>query len=395
VYLAALDNPTGGHRILADQSSVVFVPPSSGTIGHVLFLRDTTLMAQPFDVGTLQSIGDVFPVTGQATFSVTATLRQVAASASGNGVLVYLANRVRDSQLTWFDRSGKALEQVIPSGGQRTVVLSPDGKTAAIGGPQGLSLRDLIRGVDTRFTFPPLIGTAAVWSPDGARLVFSSANTLYVKDASGSGQEDPVFQNANIKLASDWSPDGRFLLYTEIDPKTRADLWILADPLNTTGDHKPVKFLATEFNESMGQFSPDGRWIAYVSDESGQPEVYVRPFPSRSGKWRVSRNRGIQPRWRRDGKELFYMESGRPGHRWMAVPVRPASEGRFEAGEPTMLFAFTTTFTTSLQRNDFVYSPSADGGRFLVNTAVVDASNALLNVITNWEKAAASAAKEP
>ena len=150
--------------------------------------------------------------------------------------------------------------------------------------------------------------------------------------------------------------------------------------------------------EYFPKFSPDGRWIAYVSDESGQDEVYVRPFPPRPGKWKVSvsGNRGTQPRWRRDGKELFYMESvGGAGHRWMSVPVRPGLGGGFEIGASTQLFALPTTFTTAIQYNDFVYSPSPDGQRLLLNTSVVNADTALLNVIVNWQKAAAPPAREP
>jgi eukaryotic-like serine/threonine-protein kinase len=352
-------------------------------------------MAQPFDAGALQLAGQVFPVVEQASFSVTGLLRQVAASASGNGVLAYLANRTSDAQLTWFDRSGKALEKVIPRGAQQTVALSPDAKTAALSREDGLWLRDLIRGVETRFTFPPLTGTAPVWSPDSGRIAFSNANTLYLKDTSGGSQEALLLQNGNPKTPSDWSRDGRFLLYTEIDPKTRADLWILRDPLSKTGDRKPVTFLATEFNESMGQFSPDGRWIAYVSDESGQEEVYVRPFPPAPGKWKVSGNRAFQPRWRGDGKELFYME-GSARYRWMAVPVKSGGSPVLEVGEPQPLFAFEVqvSSTIAFHNNAFVYSPAADGQRMLVNSKA-DAAQNPLNVITNWEQAAAAAAKEP
>ena len=136
--------------------------------------------------------------------------------------------------------------------------------------------------METRFTFPPLQGGAPVWSPDGGRIAFSPSGDLYRKDASGGGQEELLLPKGNPKYPSDWSRDGRYLLYTEVDPKTRADLWILPDPLGKSGG-TPVPFLRTEFIESQGQFSPDGRWIAYVSDESGQFEVYVRPFPSGAG----------------------------------------------------------------------------------------------------------------
>jgi eukaryotic-like serine/threonine-protein kinase len=219
---------------------------------------------------------------------------------------VYLSDRTTESQLAWLDRSGRELETVV-RGEQRMVALSPDGKTVALGSLEGLWLRDLTRGVETRFTFSPRTGSAPVWSPDGARIAFGDANALYVKEANGAGPETRVLQSDHTELPSDWSRNGS-LLYTEVDPKTRADLWVLPDPLTSSGHPAPVKFLVTEFNESMGQFSPDGRWIAYVSDESGQDEVYIRPYPPGPEKVRVSRNRANEPRWRRDGKELFFME---------------------------------------------------------------------------------------
>jgi Tol biopolymer transport system component len=268
------------------------------------------------------------------------------------------------------------------------VALSPDDRTAALARAEGLWLLDLLRGVETRFTFPPLNGATPVWSPDGSRIAFSSGTTLYLKDATGGGEAMPRLQNENFKTVSDWSRDGG-LLYTEVDPKTKADLWILPSPLSN--DSKPSKFLATEFNESMGQFSPDGRWIAYVSDESGQDEVYVRSV-STLAKWKISERRGMQPRWRHDGKELFYMEAG-PRYQWMSVPVQIGPRGVFQAGAPTPLFT-RLAFTSAAPNNVFVYSPAADGQRLLVNTPA-DAFGSTLNVITNWEKAVASVSKEP
>lgn len=159
-----------------------------------------------------------------------------------------------------------------------------------------------------------------------------------------------------------------------------------SDPLNSSEHHAPVKVLVTDFNESMAQFSPDGHWIAYVSDESGQDEVYVRPYPPGPGRvTTVSRTRGTQPRWRRDGKELFFMAAG-PRYTWTAVPVQITQGGALQLGEPKPLFTFES-FTNVAANNLFVYSPAADGQRFLVNSRG-NASNGTLNVITNWEKAA-------
>ena len=193
----------------------------------------------------------------------------------------------------------------------------------------------------------------------------------------------------NLKIPSDWSRDGRFLLYTEVDPKTRSDIWYLPNP-GGSGETKPVPLLKTEFDEGEGQLSPDGRWIAYVSDESGQPEVYVRPFPSGPGQSRISSNGGREPRWGRNVRELFYLEGAFGRRKVMAVPLQVTSLQAFQAGAAKVLFEFRSN---GAGLNRFSYSSSADGQRFLVSVLASD-DQAALNVITNWEKAAASAARE-
>jgi len=309
------------------------------------------------------------------------------AAAVESGILVYLANSAtsaRDFQLTWLDRSGKELEKVGPRTELSRVSLSPNEKTSAITRQAGLWLRDMLRNVEARFTFPPLVGIAAVWSPDGSRIAFSSGGNLYLKDASNSGPEQLIFQSGNPKFPSDWSPDGRSLIYTEIDAKTGADLWIIPDPASSTADRKPVKFLGTEFVEAQGQLSPDGHWIAYVSDEGGQYEVYVRAFPSGAGKTKVSSNRSYEPRWSKDGKELFYMEGAPPRFKLIAVPVKVGNGPSFEAGAPKPLFEFRT-LPNITQASVFDYSVTKDG-RFLINVQS-ESADPTLNVITNWRKA--------
>jgi eukaryotic-like serine/threonine-protein kinase len=385
VFVTALDAPAKTRRILADQSSVIFVPRAKGgTIDYLLFLRDLTLMAQPFDATTLQPAGDEFPVAARASFSSTGFARQIAVSASQTGMLAYVGDRTSESHLAWVDRSGRELEPVISRGEQRMIAVSPDEKTVVLGRADALWLRDLTRGVDTRFTFPPLTGVGPVWSPDGTHVAFGEGNALYVKDTGG-GRETRVLESTHDVVPSDWSRDGRSLLYTEIDPKTRADLWILSDPLGPSERSRPVKVLATEFNESMGQFSPDGHWIAYVSDESGQDEVWVRPYPFGPGKWKVSPKRASQPRWRRDGRELFFMEGG-ARYTWTAVPFQVMQGGPPAIGEPKPLFTFNA-LTFNAVSNLFVYNPAMDGQRFLVNSRAT-LSNGTLNVMTNWERAA-------
>ena len=387
-YLAALDQ-RAARRLLLDPSSAIFVPPRKAkSHGHLLFQRESTLMAQPFDADTLQLAGDVRPVASQ--LSRTLSTEQVAASAAGNGTLVYLAGSSRDEfQLTWLDRSGNELGRVGPVGYQRAITLSPDQKTVAlgytpVGSRQGRWLRDLARDVETPFAAAPFLGTL-VWSPDSSRLAFSRPTGVYVKNAGGGPEELVLSGRGQIRL-SDWSRDGKHLLYTDNDPKTRGDIWVLPfDPPGRPGT--PVAFLKTEFNESEGQFSPDGHWVAYVSNESGRNEVYVRPFPSGGGAVRVSNRGGQEPRWRGNGEELYYLILGNPA-KLMAVSVKSGSSGSPEIGVPKVLFEWQTLGMTP-EVNYFSYSPDADGQRFLMNV-LPDTALPTLNVITNWENAAAA-----
>jgi Tol biopolymer transport system component len=344
-------------------------------------------MAQPLNPETLQPAGDPFAVADQA--STTNTPPQVAAAVSANGTLVYLANLRLDGQLAWYDRSGKVLGKVGAPGMLTAVSLSPDGKTAAASrldrvkmGSSETWLRDLGRNVESRLTDSE--SAAAVWSPDGARIAFydfSQRNT-YLKELPG-GREERLVHGS----PSDWSPDGRFLLYTDVDQKNQSDIWILPDPLNKSGARKPVPFLQTPFDESQAQFSPDGHWVAYTSNESGRPEIYLRPFPapaSGSGvKWQVSSSGGMQPRWRRDGKELFYLEPATPRLRLMAMPISPGPHPIAANATPKALFEFRgLTYVASL--NEFVYSASADGQRFLVGANADQDARPTLNVMVNW-----------
>jgi dipeptidyl aminopeptidase/acylaminoacyl peptidase len=234
-----------------------FRAEKDGITDLLLFKREKTLMAYPFDVATLQLTGDPFLVAPQ--LSRTSTPDQVAASAGQNGTLIYLAGPSgEDFQPTWVDRSGKKVGQVGPVGDQRGLAISPDQKFVAVASRgteshPGLWLRDLASDVESRFTLPPFVGAPA-WSPDSLRIAFSGPNALYVKNVSG-GAEQLLLQSGNPLSPSDWSRDGKYLLYTEVDAKTHGDIWYL--PFDSSGKPgAPVAFLKTGFNESLGQFSP-------------------------------------------------------------------------------------------------------------------------------------------
>jgi Tol biopolymer transport system component len=298
-------------------------------------------------------------------------------------------------QLKWFDRTGKALGV---AGEQDTNYIqnpefSPDERRLAIDrtvqNNADVWLMDLVRGGLTRFTSDAELDNSPVWSPDGAMIAFRSnrkhplirtllsalGGDLYVKPSNGAGNEELLRESPNVKVPQDWSRDGRFLLYYEIDPKTFYDLYAL--PM--TGERKPIVLANTQFQENMGQFSPDGRWVAYRSDESGRFEIYVRPFPEPSGKWQVSTAGGSQPRWGADGKELFFIA---PDDKLMAVPVR-TSGSTFDAGTPTMLFQTRIVANTNSSTKP-QYAVSRDG-RFLFNQPTEESTTSPITILQNWK----------
>jgi len=232
-----------------------------------------------------------------------------------------------------------------------------------------------------------------VWSPDGSRIAFSSpaseSTELYIADVTASGPGEPIFTNDNAKILTDWSGDG-YLLYTEIHPETGADLWYLRPDGSATGNVEPVSFLNDQFNTSFGQVSPDGRWIAYVSNESGSYEVWVQTFPFGTGKWRISGGESgtgttQQPRWSRDGSELFYVTGSGGKPTMMAAQVRtPPSPGLSPVVDPQPLFEVRVNAWAPVT-GTFYYDVSGDGERFLIN-AVDSATEPVIHVVVNWEE---------
>jgi serine/threonine protein kinase len=398
LYVASLGDPNG-RRLLTDPSSAVFVPNGPGlNQGRLLFVREQTLMGQPFDAASLQLSGE--PVTVADHVSFTATPPQIAVSADTNGTLMYLANSRPERQMVWYDRSGIELGRAAMTGQGRGVSLAPDGKRVVfertdaqglMSGLESLWAQDLELNRETRLTSPPLSSGSAVWSPDGQRVAFygtrAGAQGIYVKNVN-SGKEDLLLAGSNPLVPSDWARDDHSLVYTELNPKTGADIWLLADPSKPSADRKPVPLLRTPSLESQGQISPDGKWLAYVSNESGAEQVYLRPFagaaPTSDTKAQVSTVQGREPRWRGDGKELFYLEStGNRRFKMMSVPIGTATN---PAGTPKLVFEFQSN-STVVEANEFLYSPAADGQRFLINVFATDEQPSL-EVILNWGRTA-------
>jgi eukaryotic-like serine/threonine-protein kinase len=379
IYVGALDSKEQKLLVNAD-SSPVYAPP-----GFLLFVRERTLMAQPFDADRLQLTGEAFSVAEQAGYNP--ANGRAYFSVSQTGVLVFLNSDTPGTQLAWVDRGGKQLAAVGTTAADNGLRLSPDGKRLAVSrfDPQAASadiwLIDLARNTPSRFTFDPANEIAPVWSPDGNRIIFASnrdgIGRMYQRLSNGTGNDEVLFKSAEpTGVPHEWSPDGKFILFGVVSPKTNVDLWVL--PL--FGDQKPAPFIQTEFTEVQGRFSPDGRWVAYASNESGPYQIYVQSFPASGGKWQVSTGGGAQPQWRHDGKELFYLA---PDRKIMAVDVN-GSGPIFVPGVPKPLFEarFSTLFPGGPGAS--YYAVTNDGQRFLVNTLAVDSALVPFTVVLNW-----------
>ena len=316
--MASLDSADRKLLLTADANNALY------SQGHLLFLREATLMAQPFDAQRLELAGEAFPVAEQIQLGQNVPPNGFF-SASENGVLAYQTGTgAAGSQLVWVDRTGKPLGVLGEPGVYSDIELSPDGTQASVNLPdqsgrnRDIWLYDVARSLKTRLTFDPADELALIWSPDGSRVVFNSRRKgqldLYQKAADGSGTEDVLLEDNRQKYPVSWSADGKFILYVSTGGPTGNDLFVL--PLS--GDRKPIPFVNTQFGEAQGAFSPDGRWVAYGSNESGRNEVYVAPFPGPGGKRQVSTAGGAQPRWRRDGTEIFYFD---PISKLMAAAV--------------------------------------------------------------------------
>ena len=367
--------------MIATNRQAVFAPSLARGPGYLLFLRDTTLFAQPFDPGRAELQGEPTPVTDQVGSFAAATAGLF--SVSETGVLTYrVGPGANGSQLTWFDVAGNTTGSVGAKGNYDRPALSHDGSRVAVtefdaqSGDSNIWVFDLSRGTRTKITFNPGRNDYPVWSPNGERIAFASNRNgfldLYEKNADGTGEERLLLKSDADKEPTSWSSDGKYLLYDSQTPTI--DIWVL--PLQ--GEHKPFPFLQTEFPEGQAQFSSDGRWIAYASTESGSPEVYIRPFtPEKSkesgsgGKWLVSNGGGTRPKWREDGRELYYLS---PAPQQFAVGIKDGSTPQPEV--PHRLF------TVSLLQE---YTVTPDGKRFLHLTASGEAITSPFRVVTNWQ----------
>jgi hypothetical protein len=357
-------------QLLPDIASEAKYSPT----GHIVFIRDGALMAQPFDIEGLKLSGEAFPVADPFVSTRTAVAGAFSVSMSGE-LAYYLPSAGSESatantELTWFDRTAKPLGVAGASGEYADPELSPYGKFVAFGrnSPSDIWVLDIGKNLTSRLTTDPASDSNPRWSPDGQTIAFTSdregGGNLYSRAVGVVADDKLLFKDDEAKISTDWSSDGRYLAYIG-----GGDVWAL--PLSgESSESKPVRVTVTEFTEYYARISPDGRWIAYDSNETGQREVYIQSFPQLGFKQKVSREGGMQPRWSRDGKELCYFTIGNNTYIVMAVSVKSLGDS-LEVGAPAVLIpgAFGAK----------IFSVSADG-RFLLQ--VVPGASAARSILT-------------
>jgi eukaryotic-like serine/threonine-protein kinase len=353
------------------QTMLTYAPP-----GYLLFVRDRTLVAQPFDAKALKTTGEPVPLAEQIG---TDTVGLARFSVSRDGVLAYRTGE-SGNRMVWTDRSGKELDVLGDPGEYGEPSLSSSGDRLAFGlrdaraGKEDVWIRDLARGVNSRFTFAPGNNFSPLWSPRGETIVFSSdregSSGLYEKASNGQGDEKLLLKIDQLTIPASFSPDGRTLTYYTRSP-TSWDLFVL--PM--TGDRKPVPFATASFAELTPALSPDGRYLAYSSNESGRQEIYAQSFPGPGGKWQISNAGGTDPHWRADGKELYYRGADQ---KLMAVEIRATDT--LQAGIPQPLFQGRVHIGNA--RNKFL--PAKDGQRFLFVAPLGRESMTPTTVVLNW-----------
>ena len=351
--------------------------------GYLLFLRDRALMAQRFDPERLALQGEARPVAENVSLMTGAAKAIFSSSQAGVLVAQIGAPVVLGAQLEWADRAGKMLGTLADRAAYDEVHVSPDGRSVAVSaidekaGTHDIWICDVGRNLKTRFTFEPGEDLAPQWSPDGRSLAYVSARgpeqRLYRKQVGGSGVEEVLYASETIKIPTGFSPDGNLLAFYQLEAETSLDIWIL--PL--TGDRKPYPFLKTNFAEANAVFSPDGKWLAYNSNESGRTEVYVTPFPGPGRKWQVSAQGGAYPAWRQGGKEILYQELR--SNTIFSVPVAFKSDAP-DFGKATELFVATPPLAGIASRFD----STADGKKFILVRPNQTRETGSLTLVVNW-----------
>jgi serine/threonine-protein kinase len=370
--IAVLRLPTGERTDLIPGG----LQPAYLSTGHVLYVQGGTLMAAPFDPVQLKLAGTPVPAVEGVLQSGQAGAAHY--SVSNDGSLAYIPGHVRgaNTTLVWVDRQGAEQPIAAPAHAYRNPRLSPDGRRIVVGidelGGQ-VWIYDLSRDTLTRLTFEGTGSGTPFWSPDGRRVAFTSGapGSLFVQPADGSGSAEQLTDNEHRRVLNSWSPDGQFLAFHETNPATGADIWVLR-----LADRQAQPFLRTPAGESAARFSPDGRWLAYASFESGRAEIYVQSFPGPGGKWQISTEGGTEPVWNPNGRELFY----RHGNQMMAVDI--TAQPGFSAGRPKVLFEGPYLLSAA---NLPAYDMSRDGQRFLmVKEGPEEQAPTQINVVLNW-----------
>jgi Tol biopolymer transport system component/predicted Ser/Thr protein kinase len=370
LYVGAIDSPM--RKYLLNVSSGGFYSQ-----GYLLFCRDKVVFAQKFDPDRLELSGEAKPIADDVLL-IQSTAGAIFA-VSDNGVLAYQTGAAEPTaKLAWIDRSGKQLDIVGAAGNFGTFRLAPDGTKVAFDaadprvGTQDLWLYDFTRGVMSRVTFGPTWNGTPIWSADGRDIIFRSARNgpvdLYHKPLAGTGNDQPLIHSDSIKFAGHCSPDGKWLAFYSLDPKKKAkfDIWMYSFGRGTA-----EPFVQSPFNEVEPEFSPDGRWLAYVSDESGRNQVYLAPFPGPGAKMQITTNGGVTPRWRADGKELFFLSSD-----LTINSVEIGANGQPSAPKP--LFKIHST------AGGAQYDVAPKGDRLLVAVPIEEASSSTISVVLNW-----------
>jgi serine/threonine protein kinase len=370
IYVGSL-NSNEKRLVVRAKGNAAYAAP-----GYLLFYRDRTLFAQYFDTRKFELTGEPVPLLTDVQFFP--RISEAVFAASSTGLLV--AQRSADSgasQVLWFDRKGQQIGVALNPGIYGNIMLAANGRAVASDTTDPTSQNtdvwtyDLETRSAKRLTFDPALDSLPVWSPDGSRVVFASNREfkfdLYLKDANGAQEEKIIPQDGPDRFPTDWSRDRKYILYGR-----GPDLWFVTLPQLTA-----TQFLKATSSLKGGRFSPDGKWVAYSSNESGRWEIYVTSFPQAHGKWQVSNTGGDQPRWRSDGKELFYLSTD---SKIMSVPVKTGSN--FDPGTPTVLFQANPRemFATS---ELFSYDVSNDGQKFLVNTQLKTETTPM-SVVLNW-----------